>query len=350
MRKLIVLLALTSVTFAGTTLYFARQLAEERSRATMPATMPARMVTTPAPSRDAASAGPAEPAKPEVRTATAAPPAGPREFISGAMINGQPVSEDDMKRMQAEYSRQFLAQLADPEQREELLAQRKMMVRHIHPRVDLVVGLTPEEYSRFIELSAQQQLDMQEASSRCTLDPGCRMQDLHRDLGESRSQEIDNLLGAERKQKFETYKNTMGERETIGQLRNRLPDAQRLGDDRAESLIQALAEERNAMHREAMQQGVGSSGFGFGAGMIFTTGDDASFEDRYATAKQNSQRMRDRAAPYLNAEQMRAFNEMQDETLLSLRSALRQKEMSVTHHADGISYSAVTVPATIPAN
>jgi isocitrate lyase len=142
----------------------------------------------------------------------------------------------------------------------------------------------------------------------------------------------------------------MGERETIAQLRNRLPDAHRLGDDRAESLIQALAEERNAMHREAVQQGVGSSGFGFGAGMIFTTGEDASFEDRYATAKQNSQRMRDRAAQYLNAEQMRAFNEMQDETLLSLRSALRQKEMSVTHHADGISYSSVTVPAAIPAN
>ncbi len=346
MRKLVYLLALTSVTFAGTTVYFARQLAEERSRAAPPAALPARMATASVPVREAPLERRAEPSKP--KPAAAAAPR-PREFFSGAMINGQPMSEEDMKKMQADFSRQFLAQLADPEQREELLAQRKMMIRQMYPRVDQVLALTPEEYSRFIELSAQQQLDMQESSSRCTLDPDCRVQDMHRDMGESRSQDIDNLLGADRKQKFETYKNTMSEREAVAQLRNRLPDAQRLGDERAESLIQVLAEERNAIHREAMQQGLGSSGFGFGAGMVFTSGDQASFEERYATAKQNSQRMRDRAAQYLTPEQMRAFNEMQDETLLSLRSALRQSELSANHQ-EGISFSAVAVPAPAPAN
>jgi hypothetical protein len=90
------------------------------------------------------------------------------------------------------------------------------------------------------------------------------------------------------------------------------------------------------------------NGFGIGAGMVFTPNDGGSFEERYAAAKQNSQRLRDRAAQYLNAEQLRAFNEMQDETLLSLRSMLRHKDtMNVQ---DGISFTTVAVPAAIPAN
>ena len=241
--------------------------------------------------------------------------------------------------MQAEYSRQFLAQMADPEQREEMLAERKMMMRHSYPRIAQVLGLTPEEHARYIELSALQQIEMQEMSSRCTLDPDCRMQDLRPPGGTDRGQEIDNLLGAERKQKLGTYMNTMGEREAVSQLRNRLPENQRLSEDRSEMLINALAEERNAIHSEAAQQGLGSSSFGFGAGMVFTTGEGGSFEERYAIAQQNSQRLRERAAQHLNAEQLRAFNEMQDETLISLRGALRQKGMD----KNGITYNAVSI-------
>jgi hypothetical protein len=290
-----------------------------------------------APLPDTAEARPEEPAKPNARTA-ALKAAGAGEFVSAVVINGQPMSEEDMKKMQAEYSRQFLAQLADPERREEMLAERKMMMRHSYPRIDQVLGLTKDEYARYIELSALQQIEMQELSSRCAVDPDCRMQDLRPHAGD-RNQEIDNLLGAERKQKLGTYMNTMGEREAVAQLRNRLPEAQRLGEDRAEMLISALAEERDAIHREASQQGVGSSSFGFGAGMVFTTGEGGSFEERYEIAKQNSQRLRERAAQYLNTEQLRAFNEMQDETLISLRGALRQKPMS----QGAMSYEAVSI-------
>ena len=347
MRNVVIVLALTTAAFAGSTVYFAHQLSVERDRAAVAGRLPASAAVTsaaPAPgaadsagSRASTEAHDAEPPKPNARNAIVQS-AGAGGFVSGVVINGQPMSEEDMKKMQAEYSKQFLAQLADPERREEMLAERTMMMRHSYPRIDQVLGLTKDEYARYIELSALQQIEMQELSSRCAVDPDCRMQDLRPHAGD-RNQEIDNLLGAERKQKLGTYMNTMGEREAVAQLRNRLPEAQRLGEDRAEMLISALAEDRDAIHREASQQGVGSSSFGFGAGMVFTTGEGGSFEERYEIAKQNSQRLRERAAQYLNAEQLRAFNEMQDETLISLRGALRQKPMS----QGAMSYEAVSI-------
>jgi hypothetical protein len=345
MRIVVILLALATAAFAGSTVYYARQLSVERARFASAAVDPAPVAgrvpaegVVPARAPDPAESNTSDPANRNARQAALEPATG-SGFVSG-VINGQPLSEEDIKKLQAEHARQFLAQLDNPEQREELVAERKMIMRHSYPRLAQTLGLTPQEYARYIELSALQQIEMQETSSRCTVDPDCRMQDMPVHAGADRNQEIDDLLGPERKQKLGTYMNTMGEREAVTQLGNRLPESQRLGEARAEALISALAEERNAIHQEASRQGMGSSSFGFGAGMVFTTGEGGSFEERYAIAQQNSQRLRDRAAQHLNAEQLRAFNEMQDETLISLRGTLRQK--GITEMSD-TAYSAVSI-------
>jgi hypothetical protein len=323
MRILTILLAITSVAFASTTVYLARELSAERARAS--ATVPRTASLTPSPGTPEApppAASAADPATPPSR------PAGVLDAATAvaAIGPGRHMSEAEMKKFQAEHSKAFLAQMDDPEQREELLVQRKMMMRHSFPRVDQVLGLSQEEYVRFLELHALQQLEMQEKSARCTLDPDCSMQEAFRNMQDVRGNEINNLLGAERTAKFQQYQNTMGEREAITQLRNRMPDNLRLNDSKAEQLISALAEEREAMHRDAAQQGKTMNGFGIGAGMIYAPDNSAgSFEQRYEAARQNSQRLRERAATYLNSEQLRVFNEMQDETLLSLRSMMRQK-------------------------
>lgn len=99
---------------------------------------------------------------------------------------------------------------------------------------------------------------------------------------------------------------------------------QRLDDDTAERLITALAEERERAQRETSQSGGNVIGLGFGAGMIFTTG-SGSFEAQIEPAERYSQRLRDRAAQLLDAGQMRAFEEMQDEQLVQVRAALRHQ-------------------------
>jgi hypothetical protein len=320
MNRLVILLAMTTMAFAGSTIYFARQLSLERERP-VARTAAAPIEAEAAPVIAAAPAG-----APPARAAEVARDTAPA-FMSGAVVNAQPMSEEDMKKFQAEYSRNLLAQLSDPQRREEMLAEHKMMTRYSYPRVERVLGLSAEEHSRFLELIALQQLDLQEANAKCMVEPDCQLQEVLRDGGDTRKRELDALLGAERAQKFETYKNTMGEREAITQLRNRLPDAQRLSDEKAEALVAALAEERDLLHKDAARTGTAMHGFSLGAGMVFAPADsDASFEERYEIARQSSQRLRDRAAQYLNAEQLRAFNEMQDETLISLRGMLRNKD------------------------
>ena len=251
-------------------------------------------------------------------------------FLSEPARAEQAVSEADIKKLQAEHGQAFLARLADPEHREEMLAQYRMIMRQSFPRVDQVLGLSPAEHRQLMDLFALQQLDSQEAGARCMADPACQLNEFYGQHRDTRQREIRELLGAERARKFETYKNTMGERESVSQLRGRLPDVQRLGDSTAELLITALAEERDLMHREASQRGETMNSFSVGSGMLFAPTEGGTFEERYEMARQNSQRLRDRAAQYLNADQMRAFNEMQDETLLTMRSLLRHKDAGTT--------------------
>ncbi len=333
MRKLVATLALTSVAFAASTIYFARALAIERDRSAVAsaAALPAKTVSA---QPTAASLPAAMPASVSAQPATEKP-SGDRNVAASFLSEPgvpQSLTEADIRKAQAEYSKTMLAQLADPDRREEMLAEHKMMMRYSYPRVDQVLGLSAEEHSRFLELFAQQQMDMQEASAHCMNDPACDLRDLHVRQGDSRKREIDELLGAERSAKFEAYKNTIGEREVVNQLRNRLPDVQRLSDANTELLVAALAEERDLIQREART--TGTRGLGMGVGMVFAPTEDGTFEERYEIAQQSSQRLRDRASQYLTAEQMRVFNEMQDETLISLRGALRNK---------GVSFSAVSV-------
>jgi hypothetical protein len=329
MRVWVIILALTSAALAGTTAYLAHELKQERARQTgvvaqvSPPPGIQQMAPPPARARIAPEATPAEPAT--------APAAGQTSMaVAGTM------SPQDMKKMQQEYNQRLLEQLSTPEGREDMVAQHKIMFRQMYPRIDRVLGLSPEEHSRFLELQALQQVEMQERHARCAVDPACDPRTMWNTTTDSRETQISELLGA-RNEKFTVYKNTIGEREAVSQLRNRLPDAQRLADDTAESLITALAAEREAMSRDAMQGNSRVSSFGFGAGMLMSTGE--TFEERYESARQNSERLRERASQYLSAEQMRVFNEMQEETLVSMRAMLRNKDQMG-------GYSAVAMPVT----
>lgn len=327
MRKLVLALAVSTAAFAGSTLYLAHQLSIERARLTA---SPAVSL-----SRDV----PRVADRPPALTAPAVALTATNEAENGAgavLTPGQPITEAEVKKMQADYSRNFLAQLADPERREELLAEHRMMMRNSYPRVDQVLGLSPEEYARFLDLSARQLIGMQEASARCITEAACQMTEAYTEGTDSERKQLDQLLGPERAQKLEVYKNTMGEREAVTQLRSRLPDASRLNDDKTEALIAALADERDLIHREAAQRGQDMNGFNIGAGMLFAPSEGGSLDDRFEVAKRNSQRLRDRAAQYLDAEQRRAFDEMQDETLLGLRRVLRSKDGASTTYVDAV--------------
>jgi hypothetical protein len=315
MRSLVIALSLTSATFAATTVYFARELQLERER---PLAAPATKARAPPAS--------AQVLQPQITPQAAATTPPPSHAVPSATVESE---EDRRKKFQAEHHRKTIQALEDPRRREHMLIQTKMSMRSSYPRLAQAIGMTTEEVDRLLTLLAEQQLSFQEDFSRCTLEGNCNVHgNVH--LTGPHALEIADLLGAERQQQFEAYKNTLMERESVTQLRTRLSDANRLPDGDAEALVAALADERQRIHQEAAERHAGVNGVGFGAGMIFFGSDAQSPEDKIASAQSNVSRMRERAALVLTAEQLRVFDEMQAEQMFSLRDQILRKEDPAT--------------------
>ena len=324
MRPVVLILSIATLTFAGTTVYFAREAAALSARSAEPR---AAALTTPV------VTVPADPADARESLMVTPPPSGVVAGATSANV-AMPMrpTDADIRRMQADYSRQVLARLDEPQGRDEMRAEHRLMFRNMYPSLDRFLGLSADEHVALLNLMADQQIGLQEKHARCIMDSSCSLQSLSYS-GESHGREVGDFLGEDRARKFDAYRNTLSEREAVSQLRNRLPENSRLSPDAAEHLIIALAEERAALHREAVVSGNGIHSYGLGAGMLFAPA-EGSVESRHEGARQNSQRLRDRAAQHLDSEQMRVFNEVQDELLVNLRGLLRHKG----------TFSAVTIP------
>jgi len=308
MRSLVVVLTIVSATFAGTTVYFARELQIEKERTRVaPADLPVKSVV------------PAHPV-----SVVVAPPLPQSRLPSPP--GDQDVYAPNNQKMIAEQARRTLKTLADPEQRESQQAEYRLTIRNSSPRLVQVVGLSNEEAEQLFTLLAQQQVENDERQSRCIVEPDCNMDELTQP--DARDRQIADLLGPERQQRYETYKNTRLEREAVDQLQSRLPDAGRLSFEAGEALIAALSTERQKIHMEAAQRGAGMEGYGSGVGVVFTANDASTPQARFESARANSVRMHERAAEVLNAEQLRVFDDMQDELLISMRNQIRRKEES----------------------
>ena len=310
MRPIVVTLVFVSATFASTTVYFARELHLERERPRANPTTAAKGGFVVPAHTALPSTGAGLVPQPEVKASAAS--AGTEENYFGLL--------------ETEQAHRVLRILADPEQREGMLVEYKMMVRHSSPRLAQAIGLSNEEAEQLYTLLALQQVEAQERFARCTVDPGCEESDEGVEQADPRQREIADLLGAERLRQYETYKNTRLERESVDQFQSRFPDDRRLPEKTAEALIVVLADERQKIHVEAAQRGAGVDGHGMGVGMVFSASDAATAEAQMESARANSRRLRDRAAEVLNAEQLRVFDEMQDELMITLRNQVRRKE------------------------
>ena len=245
------------------------------------------------------------------------------------MASGAPAPDSTYALIQAEqrkYHEQLIKRLDDPEQRAEMLEEFRMMVRSSNPRLAQTLKMSGEEAERLIELLAQQQLDQQEKFARCSVDSSCDFRPIGREDAGANERALANLLGPERRQEFEHYRNTMGERRSVTELRTRLSDADYLPEEKAEALIVVLADERNRISLDASKRGGGVTGIGNGTGMILITPSGGTPEAQFESAQENSRRLRTRAAEVLTPAQMRVFEEMQEELLRSTRQQLRQTQ------------------------
>jgi hypothetical protein len=322
MRPAVIALSLTTAAFAASTVYFARELRVERASAAASPPVYSSTSAVEAPG-NAIEPSPA----PAPTTVTFATLTGP-----GAMAGDAPAPHSNTQALiqaeQRRYHEQIIKRLDDPEQRAEMLEEYRMIVSSLNPRLAQTLKMSGEEAERLIELLAQQQLTQQEKFARCAVDSSCDFQPIGRDEAGANERELANLLGAERRQEFEQYRNTMSERRSVTELRTRLSDADYLPDEKAEALIDALADERNQISVDASKRGGGVTGIGNGngTGIILITPSSDSPEAQFASAQENSRRLRTRAAEVLTSAQQRVFEEMQEELLRSTRQQLRQAQ------------------------
>lgn len=249
--------------------------------------------------------------------------------MSAAVINAPRVPPELLAQMNAQqlrHHRELVERFDDPEQRAELLAEFKAMTRNSNKGLAQALKLSREDAETLIDLLTLEQVENQVRYARCSLDGPCDVGKIDRFGADTARDEIGNLLGAEGQQKLNQYRNSLGERESVTQFRSRLSDATYLREETAESLIAVLADERMRISVEASKHGTGLTGIGNGFGMVWVSENGDSPEERYASAQENSRRLRARAAEVLTPSQLEAFEEMQDELLLSTRQQLRQKQ------------------------
>jgi hypothetical protein len=319
MNRLVYLFGATTLLFAGLSIHLALQLRAERAAASPDIATPAPVGPTAATSGNVFSPGSA-PAK-------AAPPDGDSD---GRVDYPFPivVTNTDMEESRRQYlevETRFLEEVSDPARRAELLEQAKLSARAPLPRVAQHLGLTDEQADRMFTLLAEQQLQAHERQARCVTDPECNYRGYSSADADRQQQEMNDLLGAEKHQKLKAFQESMSERQAVAALRSNLPDRSFLNDQSAEELVSALYDERTRFQNEALQRGTGFSGYGTGSGMLFV-GDQGTVDERVAAARRYSDRLRERAAQVLTADQAKTFNQSQDELLANMREMLRNQE------------------------
>jgi hypothetical protein len=325
MSKLVPVLALTTAAFAGTAAYLAYQL--HAARAQLETATIARGPQVAGGAEPAGFAAPATSgglaptglaAKPGVLSAGAPSAAGNEAQLAGAQTLDGPA--DAQRAMMLSYARQWLAQYDDPGQHASLLKQARAGISAQYGPLKDKLKLTDETFGQLIDLVADQNLEAQEHYLRCLMVPGCDTSKVAQPT--DHTQEFLALLGTSGFEEFTKFSGAMNERQMVSQLRGRLSDSMGLRDSDAERLVNVMSEETGKFRSESEQQGTSLAGWGNGTAMLWYT-KDGSADQQLSTATQYSQRLRQRAATVLSAEQLRVFAQLQEELLENFASYLR---------------------------
>jgi hypothetical protein len=306
MKKLVLVLASSTLIFGASTLYLWKELDLERSRqvATVGAPTAKTQYTASRPSAEPAAVG----QKPEMTPAS----------NSLAVADEHAIfSEEDMKTRRETWARQFLARAGDPGNRAKMLTDSRESDRHEYEWARKHLSLSDDAYEQLVDLRARQDLAAGEAISRCTLDPNCPKDKSSVD-SKRQQQELSQLLGAERARQFTDYLESSQERQLVGYLRAKLTDEDFMSSALSETLVGALHDESRQAMSEAHAAGQDLATWNTGYSTFFYA-KDATPEQKVASAEAYAQRQHARAAQILNPQQLMAFDALQSEALARLR-------------------------------
>jgi len=238
----------------------------------------------------------------------AVPPSPPAESMRPADNVSHEVALSIYSPEQRKRSRDFLEKYRDPAGREELVADRRQMLRPLYADLGRSIGLSRERADQLIELLVQRQLTSEEAAAKCLSEPGCNYSGIPEDLARAQEREISEQFGAETLEQLRFFEQSVNQRQTVTMLRGRLPDSARLSDAKASDLVQALVDEDALIQKDMERVG---DGIAYSDGAYVEAQADPTGA-RSAAVREYNRRLLDRAANILSAEQLAIFQQLID--------------------------------------
>ena len=111
-----------------------------------------------------------------------------------------------------------------------------------------LLGLEDDDYNRLMDTMAASDLRYAEALYRCNTDPTCDINSVIGTEMKANKREMVELLGAEKAQWLENYRDNHMERNSVATFSSQMPESLRLSDEQAEKLAEALGDELVAGH------------------------------------------------------------------------------------------------------
>jgi hypothetical protein len=325
MNKPAAVFATTTALFAASTFHFWQkaQMPGTRIVAADAGTTGASATARGTPAAGSAGTAPSAPAvtaaaKSAASPATAAAARAPAPALPAART----AQADAAREKILPFAKDWLRQYDDSTQRLSLQKAARAGIEAQYSRLRDRLKLDATTFGQLVDLLTQEQLEQQAGFFRCVVDATCDTN--YPRPPRDHSDEYLAMLGPDAFAQFNAYRQAMPEWQAVVQLRGRLGEANYLRDGDAERLLSALSAERERYVLESNQAGAKLRGWGTGTGMVWYSG-DGGVDEQLASAAQYSDRMRQRAASILNAEQLRAFVQLQDELLANFANYLRQQ-------------------------
>jgi hypothetical protein len=312
----IVVLAASTVVLAGSTVYFARELADERERnsAALVESDPDVAALNPPGPESAAATPPNQSAT--APTTPASTPGDDADTVAGS------ASVDDRRSARnREQAKEFLRLYDNPQARAKLIADQVELHRSSYSALRSELDIDAERFDRLIKLFAERQLDRRVRMARCLTDTFCVRPDLGD--GAQRRQAVVDLIGEANMVKLEKYRSDRSRSSEFASLQARLGPRLALSPPQLDELSSALHDELIRRRREIESHGHETGAFASRFGIIVYARDTKTVDERMASAAASIDRMRDRAGTLLNGEQLTVYNQAQDDALLVFRPFAR---------------------------
>lgn len=324
MNQTVFLLGAATLALGGTSAYLWKEVRDERARnvsvQAQVAEFEARLngmppAIEPPPPPPVSAEIPPPPKAPPPRPAPSRQAAAEPESTFGLNPgSGAMVYSGDPRRM-----------FQDPEYRALRLEQNKMMLRRQYSDLGVALNLPEDEIEKLIGVLAEHQLQMMAEGPfmRPGSDPAAEWSRKLAEIQREKEADVKALLGDAKYQEWLDYKNSMGTRMQVRNLRSALEgSSDPLREDQYQALVTAMTEEQRRLGAEPRSDLLKPSS----SSMVSQSEQLTAVEQSLERAAQYNQRMRDAAAPYLSSTQLQRFDQMLKQGLEMQRLNLKMMQ------------------------